>query len=521
MSSECPNILFIFSDEHGYRYFGSREEDAGGEPVQTPTLDSLAAESATFERAYCGVPLCTPSRLSMLSGREAQNAGAWDNDSHLRRGLETLPNTLSVAGYRTALVGKMHLGADRQYVGFNDRPYGDLTGGTGHQPDPITPPDADRGMELRSRTADAGVTEIPESLHQEQNVVRETVSYLREHEHQNPEQPWFACASFSRPHFPLTAPTRFLDRYWPNGVTEPAVERGGDAATHPFTEAILQGFQTAEIDHGEEQLARAAYFACVDYFDEILGDFLGMLEQDDLLKDTIVVYASDHGEMAGEHEIWWKHTWHESAVRVPMMVQLPSHRRGDLEPAEFKTPVSLVDLYPTLCGLVDAPIPNALDGADLSAAVEAGQEPERSPVFIDNPVPRWGEGTEFRVVCDGPYKYVRFRGMSDLCFDIQTDPAEYDDLVQDPGDHRDAVERLRSVAEDSLDFAAAEERRNADERDRAKRELDLDAEPASSYPNLYHLPDGRIVDAETPLYDPTVVVSDPSKTFGDWPGEEE
>ena len=518
MPSDTPNVLFVLSDEHGYRYFGHRDAAAGGEPVQTPTLDGLVNESTTFEHAYAGVPLCAPSRLCLLTGRHAQNAGAWDNDSHLRSELETLPASLSAAGYRTALIGKMHLGGDNQYAGFDDRPYGDLTGGTGHQPDPITPPHAERGMELRSRTADAGVTEIPESLHQEQNLVREAVSYIREREHRDPDQPWFVCASFSRPHFPLTAPARFLDRYWPDGVTEPAIERSGDTADHPFTEAITAGFRTDEIDPEEEQLARAAYFACVDYFDEILGDFLGMLERDGLLENTIVVYTSDHGEMAGEHGIWWKHTWHESAVRVPLAIQLPAHRDGDRPAMELTTPVSLVDLYSTLCGLVDAPTPDALDGADLSEAIESGREPDRPPVFIDNLIPRWGDGTEFRIVRDGSYKYVRFRGLSDLCFDIDVDPAEHDDLVRDTGEHAAAVERLEAIAENSLDFDAAEERRVVDERDRLEHELRLDGTPASPFPNLYHLPDGRIVDAETPLYDPTVVIEDPSETFGNDPG---
>jgi choline-sulfatase len=138
-------------------------------------------------------------------------------------------------------------------------------------------------------------------------------------------------------------------------------------------------------------------------------------------------------------------------------------------------------------------------------------------VFVDNLVPRWGDGTEFRVVRDGPYKYVRFRDLPDLCFDVDADPAEHDDLVRNSGEQSAAVERLASIAASSLDFEAAAERREADERDRADRELTLDNETTSAFPNLYHLPDGRIVDAETPLYDPTVVIEEPSETFGDWP----
>ena len=128
-----PNILFLLSDEHSYRFMGHVPEDRGGEPVDTPAFDRLASHSTVFTDAYCQMPLCTPSRLCLLTGREVRRAGAWNNASVLRPELSTLPGTLRDAGYETCLVGKMHLGGTQQFVGFNHRPYGDLTGKAGHQ----------------------------------------------------------------------------------------------------------------------------------------------------------------------------------------------------------------------------------------------------------------------------------------------------------------------------------------------------------------------------------------------------
>ena len=131
----------------------------------------------------------------------------------------------------------------------------------------------------------------------------ETVAFLRERRHASPDMPWFVCASFSRPHWPVTVPRRWFDRYWPSGVTAPKVGRGGDSQDHPTVQAISAMNQVDTLSDQEAVRARAAYFGCVSYLDEVLGDLLVVLERDGFLDNTIVVYASDHGESAGEHGI--------------------------------------------------------------------------------------------------------------------------------------------------------------------------------------------------------------------------
>ena len=495
-----PNILFLFSDEHSFRCLSLLDSQTG-EPVHTPTLDGLAAQGVYFSNAYCQSPLCTPSRICLLTGRFPMTSGGWANGSYLSPELPTIPSVFADAGYATCLVGKMHLGGTNQMAGFAHRPYGDLTGGAGHQRDPLSKKEG--GHEMRSRTADAGVTEIPESALQEQVIVRETVSFLREHTASQPTTPWFLCASFSRPHFPLTAPARFFNRYWPE-VTPPKVGRTGDTAFHPMTVGMARGFRTEEISEQEMMRARAAYFACVDYLDEILGDLLHLMERSGLLENTIIVYTSDHGEMAGEHGMWWKNSWHEAAARVPLIIQTPSQRRGDSSGVRLDTPVSLADLFPTLCGLADISPPDGLDGRDLSGAVSAGEELSAAPVFVDNPLPRWGVGSEHRVVREGQYKFVRFRGVGPhLLFDLEADPLEQCNLLEGGNEAQLAVGRqLKALIDDSWDFDAAEAQRRQDE----KRLLDNSLpEAARKWANWYRMPDGRIVAADTPLYDPSVI----------------
>ncbi len=509
-----PNLLLLLSDEHSFRFQGHVPEAEGGEPgVATPTLDRLAATATVFTDAYCQMPLCTPSRISLLCGKEARQAGAWTNNSILRPELETIPKTLGRAGYATCLVGKMHLGGNLQFAGFQQRPYGDLTGHTGHQWEPIPAPA--KGMRARTATA-VGVTSIPESLIQEEVVALESLAWLREQRHAKPDQPWFLCASFSRPHFPLTAPRRWIDHYRPEAISRPKVAPGGDAWNHPMSVGMRRGFATQAIDDQEMMRARAAYFACVSYLDQMLGDLLLRLDHDGLLDNTIIAYTTDHGEMAGEHGLWWKNGWFEGCTRVPLIVSTPEQRRGDQPASRCRTPVALTDLFPTFCALADTPPPADLHGVDLSPTIRLGQEPPARPIVCDNLTPRWGDGTEFRSLRLGQYKYVRFRNCPPLFFDLAADPGEQHNLLERgiPPAAQPALAELRQFAEASIDFEAAE--RERDERD-GDLPQDYPHLPRRACENLYLLPDGRLVEADTPLYAPSLISDKPAQFFADYP----
>ena len=503
-----PNILLLFSDEHSFRFMGHVPESAGGEPIETPTFDQLAAQATVFSDAYCQMPLCTPSRMTMLTGREVRGCGAWSNCNVLRPELPTIPSVLRDAGYTTCLTGKMHLGGTQQFIGFEHRPYGDLTGNTGHQWEPLT--DAAKGMRARTRDA-VGITQIPESRIQDEVVCHESVAFLREHQHANPDKPWFLCASFSRPHFPLTAPRRHLDRFWPDGVTEPKVPASGDAYDHPMSVGMRKGFQTEAISHDEMMYARACYFACVSYLDEVIGDLFLRLEKDGLLDNTIIVYSTDHGEMAGEHGMWWKNGWYEACTRIPLIVSTPEQRRGEVAARTCATPVALVDLLPTLASLAGVTAPADLDGANLSGVVTRGEPAPDRPIVCDALTPRWGDGTEFRMLRQGRYKYVRFRNAPPLAFDLEADPGEQRNLLQSGEVLPARLQELARYAETSIDFDAAERERVERDGDLSRRYV-LDA--GSGVGNLYHMPTGNVVSADEMLYRPVQIAESMDELVG-------
>jgi choline-sulfatase len=257
----------------------------------------------------------------------------------------------------------------------------------------------------------------------------------------------------------------------------------------------------------------------VSYLDEIVGGMLLRLGSDGLLDNTVIVYTTDHGEMAGEHGIWWKNGWYEGCTRVPLVVSTPEQRRGARPSRRVRTPVALLDLFPTFCGLAGAPVPTGLDGIDLSPSLLGDTEPPARPIVCDSLTPRWGAGTEFRAIRHGRLKYVRFRDAPPLCFDLGTDPGEQRNLLARgvPAELRSAVDELARLAAESIDFGEAE-------RERAVRDGGLHERypqlPDGAGTNLYILPDGRVVHADRMLYEPSVVADSPAACFADYLGGE-
>lgn len=179
--------------------------------------------------------------------------------------------------------------------------------------------------------------------------------------------------------------------------------------------------------------------------------------------------------------------------------------------------MSLLDLYPTLCGLCGIEAPDDLDGVDLSATVETGREPDRGPVFSDYMASGASEECEFRVVREGRYKYVAFRDASELLFELAVDPFETTNLAPNAtGEDTGALERYRDPVEETLDFEEALEKRERDI-ERKREESRSLANPQGIAGNAYHLFDDRIVDGDNTITKPDVLVQQPAALIEDWP----
>jgi choline-sulfatase len=478
-----PNVLFLLSDQHNPHIAGF----AGNRIVRTENLDRLAEQSVVFEHAYCQFPLCTPSRNSMWTGKLPARISAWGNYAPIPPEHLTMPEHFGEHGYVTCNVGKMHVGGARPMGGFQYRPYGDLVPNSfcGHQPDP--PESALNYAWTSHKIAHfpfAGPSQIPESQLQDRIVTEETLAFIRD----VGVQPWFVCASYSRPHHPWTAPARYFRRYFPTVGTElDPLPEGFPDKLHPHDKFIAEDFRLAEFTEEERKRGLAAYYASVDFLDDCIGDLLEGLAKDGLPANTIVIYTSDHGDLASEHGLWSKRSYYDGSTGVPLLIHAPGAMR-DVRVGEV---VELLDLFPTLCELCEIPIPGDLDGESLAPLLNGGR---RIKDFARSDHIARME-TTFRMIRTPEWKYVEFPEYPPVLFDMVGDPGEEQNVASE---NQSVVEELHArLWEDGESWESLSARKQAD-REAWSKEFTVRGDRT---PNQYALSNGETVDAETMLYE--------------------
>ena len=502
--ADRPNILLLVSDEHNASVAGY----AGDGLVRTPALDSIAERGVVFEDAYCQSPVCTPSRMSFLTGKYVSSISCWNNHWVLFPEHQTVAQRFTEAGYETCLVGKMHYGGRDQFHGFAHRPYGDFRHGLGHQPDPIDMFPNSGGV------VHACASQIPESLQQETVVTVESAAFVSEHLAHNPDKPWFLCASYCKPHAPLAVPSRYMNRYL--GEVPPVrLEDDDEAGRHPYVRRQRENYGLLDLTEEQIDKARAAYWGAVEFLDDCIGSLLWRLESAGALENTIIVYISDHGDLIGNHGLWWKANYYEQANRVPFLLAGPGVTGG----LRRQALVALVDLYPTLCGLCGLDPPRGIDGVDLAPLLSEGpvSDAPRDHIIseyygmgmLTQPYHTGSRGDSMRMIRTKRYKYVNAHDLDPLLFDLRDDPREFRNRADDP-ELQGVVAELSARLNAGFSWEATLERIDAD-RERSK-EFMSGLKPST--PNQYRLPDGRMFDAEGDLYGARWLQCDTKGTSG-------
>ena len=425
MSESHPNLLYIHSDQHCADVLGCY----GDAVIQTPHLDRLAAHGVLFESAYSPSPICVPSRMATLTGRHPFENDCWTNDQALDSGIPTLAHAMGAAGYRPLLVGRMHSRGPDQLHGYAERLVGD------HSANHVGGfPDVDHGMLTRCNAPErislrrSGPGQNAYQVHDEY-VTAATVQRLNELGIQRRSgllrEPFSITVGFMLPHQPFTARRVDYERYQ-GQVPPPRNPEPYGEHLHPYFCWWRQRCDIKDVALDEVRRARTAYWALCDCLDDMVGQILAALRDNDLATNTLIVYSSDHGEQAGEHGLWWKQTFYEPSVRVPLIMSwpevLPEGRR-------FREVISSLDLNATLLDALGAPALPTSHGRSLLPLIRgetAWDNLAYSEYCSD-------EGCIHRMVRQGPWKLNYYHGQSCQLFNLEEDPDELRDRAPDPG----------------------------------------------------------------------------------------
>lgn len=438
-----PNVLLLFSDQHHWRYAGFN----GHPVVRTPNLDRLAARGVNFTNAYCNSPLCSPSRQSFLSGLFPCHAGLWNNCCGMPENAVTWPHALRHAGYETILCGKMHFNGYQRMYGFDRRPVLEMNtdGELFHSYGLRTSHDWTKPLPYRTgkrcEVPRAGPRPEPRApvLRHDAAIVQGTIDVLREKAADRSGRPWALCCSTILPHPPYEARPDLFASY--EGLVGDPVNPCGEHLG--VVDSAMRHFHW--MDAGQHTPAdirrmRQAYFAMITEFDEYVGRILDTLASTGLAANTVVLYFSDHGDMIGEHGMYAKCSLREASARIPLLVSAPGRFP---QGARVDTPVSLVDLYPTLLDLAGYRLPPILDLdghsllplLDNRPAAFAGQG-----VFCEFEGEGWNHPRCF--LREGDWKFVYNHTVAHELYDLRNDPEELQNLADVPA-HAATARRLR------------------------------------------------------------------------------
>jgi len=440
--SSRPDIIFVLSDQHRASALGCADD----EPVETPNLDRLAAGGTRCTAAYANVPLCSPSRASLLTGRYPRDAGICDNGDRLAADATTVGEAFSDAGYRTCYVGKWHLSGEPENYG---------------------PTDEAVAEHVRSRGFDRTV--IPEAAHTyfdvdhyvdgervETDGYAPTVQteYALDFLRDGGDEPTCLVVSYGPPHNPYEqVPEAVRARYDSDELpvrpnVEPILPYAGD---HPepvplWAPPVSVNVETVDLavsdnTYVDPREGLADYYAQISAIDREIGRLLDGLDDLGIADETVVTYTSDHGDQLWSQGHAQKGVPYEESVHVPLIVRWPGEVPAGRETGGL---IGLADLASTLAGLVgvDGPVDGLSDdasGADLSALVRGETDDGRAAVPLLNDAVGW------RGIRTPRYTYARtdpgrFPHLSEggwLLFDDETDPYQLRNRLYDP-DYADA-----------------------------------------------------------------------------------
>ena len=443
--TKMPNILIFMVDQLN----GTLFPDGPADWLHTPNLKRLAEKSVRFANTYTASPLCAPGRASFMSGQLPRRTRVYDNAAEFASDIPTYAHHLRRAGYQTCLSGKMHFVGPDQLHGFEERLTTDVyPADFGWTPDYRRPGERiDWWYHNMGSVTGAGVGEITNQLEYDDEVAYHATRKIYDLARGKEDRPWSLTVSFTHPHDPYVARQKYWDLYADCDHLLPQVPDLGYDNQDAHSKRIFDANDWRSFDIGQDDIktARRAYFANISYLDDKIGEVLEALESTG--QEATILFVSDHGDMLGERGLWFKMNFFEGSARVPLMISSP-----DLKPGLVKTPVSTLDVTPTLADLAGISMDDIMPWTDGETLVPLAKGGTRdAPVAMEYAA----EASYAPMVClrYGKWKFIHCELDPPQLFDLDADPTEMNNLAQEPR-HAGTVQVLTEKTHQRWDMDA-------------------------------------------------------------------
>ena len=462
MAQKQPNVLYIISDQHNAKVVGHKNHP----DIVTPSLDRLATEGVRFDAAITQNPICTPSRVSFLSGQYCHNHGYYGLSGPNPRGLPNVFTHFGKHGYTTGAMGKIHCPEywiEDSVDLFIESCGCSIDGQSAEYADYL----AERGLtdledhgslqefgKRGGQTVEGRPSKVTYEDGQEGWLARRGMKFMREAKKAG--TPFFLHVSLPKPHQCYTPAQQFWDLYDEAKLTLPPNADYEMAGKAPHLRQTAEGWRSRDWQLFEPKTFEAGrlrklhgYLGNVSHVDYAVGELIDFLDEEGLSDDTIVVYSADHGDYACEHGIMEKAPGicSDAITRVPSIWRWP----GRFAEGHVATDViESIDFAKTVCGLTGLPDLETADGVDIATMLE-GNPGDSDRVGL----------TEFawsRSLRWDKYRFVFYpqrmfaaehpEGFCEL-YDLEADPWEMTNLAVD-GNHDDLVNELRARLLDKL-----------------------------------------------------------------------
>ena len=432
------NVILILSDDHRYDFMGFHPNAPRW--LKTPALDRMAAQGAHLQNTFVTTALCSPSRASILTGRYAHRHGVVDNTSPIPAGTVFFPQYLQKAGYRTAYVGKWHMGedadSDQPRAGFN---HWVSFRGQGVYSNPQLNINGER------RQVQGYTTEI---------LTDSAISWLEAQRNQS--APFFLYLSHKAVHAEFEPSPRHQGRFARERIPYPESMAN---TVNNYREKPRWVEEQRNSWHGVDYMFHGQFDFDTFYrryaetllgLDEGVGRVLDFLDRSGLARNTLVIYMGDNGFLLGEHGLIDKRNAYEESMRVPMLAYAP----GWIPPAStVTTVVRNIDVAPTILDLAGVRSEHEMDGRSMLAALR-GQKVDQEGEFLYEYYWEYAfphTPTTFALRGDR-YKYIFYHGVWDVneFYDLQTDPRERSNLINVPT-YQKQIDEMRTRLFDRLE----------------------------------------------------------------------